>query len=174
MVFAESSRYPLRFLTRQMTDRRFRSFAQFRAVVLWPYDMDLVSFYEFYAMNIPMFMPSELSKYIFHQHHLDYDGRFPQSTDVGSDSLWKPSWGTPFNETSLEVLRHLAVFSDYFRYPAVQHFAGLGDFLVRLLESDFSAIVEEMAAFNQELIVEGLAAWRSILSQVGTRNVPDG
>ena len=29
-----------------MTDKKFTTFAQFRAVVLWPYDMDLVTFYE--------------------------------------------------------------------------------------------------------------------------------
>ena len=27
-------------------DKRFSTFAQFRAVVLWPYDMDLITFYE--------------------------------------------------------------------------------------------------------------------------------
>lgn len=32
-----------------MTDKTFSSFAQFRAVVLWPYDMDLITFYEFYG-----------------------------------------------------------------------------------------------------------------------------
>ena len=32
-----------------MTDKKFSTFAQFRAVLLWPYDMDLITFYEFYG-----------------------------------------------------------------------------------------------------------------------------
>ena len=43
---AESERdpYPFNFVTRQLTKRRsFEEFAEFRAVVLFPYDMDLMS-----------------------------------------------------------------------------------------------------------------------------------
>ena len=32
-----------------MMDKKFSTFAQFRAVLLWPYDMDLITFYEFYG-----------------------------------------------------------------------------------------------------------------------------
>eukprot|EP00928_Gymnodinium_smaydae_P011482 TRINITY_DN1422_c1_g1_i2.p1 TRINITY_DN1422_c1_g1~~TRINITY_DN1422_c1_g1_i2.p1 ORF type:complete len:713 (-),score=119.67 TRINITY_DN1422_c1_g1_i2:172-2310(-) len=174
---AESDRYPLRFLTRQMTDRKYTTFAQFRAVVIWPYDMDLVTFYEFYAMNVPVFMPLELSKYLFHQHHMNYDGRWPgagaASFGDGGDTgrIWKDSWGTPFNETSLETLRHLVRYTDYFRYPAVQHFAGVGDLLHQLLKADFASIVERMASFNNELMVECLGTWRALLLQVGIRKL---
>ena len=56
--------------------RSFATFAKFRATVLWPYDMDLITFYEFYGMNMPLFMPSHLSKYIFQQ-----DG-FPRDPDI--------------------------------------------------------------------------------------------
>ena len=50
-----------------LTDKKFSTFAQFRAVVMWAYDMDLITFYEFYSMNMPIFMPSHLSKYLFQQ-----------------------------------------------------------------------------------------------------------
>ena len=43
-------RRALRHLGREaMTDKKFSTFAQFRAVLLWPYDMDLITFYEFYG-----------------------------------------------------------------------------------------------------------------------------
>lgn len=80
---AESPEYPYRFITSSLelrflfkvssgslTDKTFKSFARFRAVVLWPYDMDLITFYEFYSMNMPLFMPNHPSKYLFHQERM--------------------------------------------------------------------------------------------------------
>eukprot|EP00392_Amoebophrya_sp_AT5.2_P015176 g15375.t1 len=54
--------YPYQFVTRGLTKTRsFEEFCEFRAVVLFPYDMDLITFYEFYQMNIPLFLPAHLS-----------------------------------------------------------------------------------------------------------------
>ena len=54
-----------------LTDKKFSTFAQFRAMVMWAYDMDLITFYEFYSMNMPIFMPSHLSKYLFQQERMN-------------------------------------------------------------------------------------------------------
>ncbi|CAE7893168.1 XGD1, partial [Symbiodinium microadriaticum] len=86
------------FLTRAMTDRKFSTFAQFRAVVLWPYDMDLITFYEFYGMNMPIFMPSQLSKYLFHQDHQSYNYRWGERDDPGDYSIWATEEWSPFQE----------------------------------------------------------------------------
>ena len=34
------------------TDRSYKSFAQFRSVLLYPHDFALMTFYEFYAMRL--------------------------------------------------------------------------------------------------------------------------
>ncbi|CAJ1381178.1 unnamed protein product [Effrenium voratum] len=49
---AGSEEYPFGFTTRSLTDKQFSTFAQFKAVVLWAYDMDLITFYEFYSMSL--------------------------------------------------------------------------------------------------------------------------
>eukprot|EP00927_Polykrikos_kofoidii_P083945 TRINITY_DN8726_c0_g1_i1.p1 TRINITY_DN8726_c0_g1~~TRINITY_DN8726_c0_g1_i1.p1 ORF type:complete len:271 (-),score=37.97 TRINITY_DN8726_c0_g1_i1:144-956(-) len=171
---AETSHYPLRFLTRQMTDRKFGTFATFRAVVLWPYDMDLVCFYEFYSMGMPIFMPSYLPRYIFFQHHMEYEGRSPDAASLAerrgrieADSLWQDEWGSPFNESSLEAVRNTVKFTDYFRYPAVQRFQSIAELLEGVTTTDFAKVVESMGQFQAEVTVEALSAWRAVFRRVG-------
>ncbi|CAD7964798.1 unnamed protein product [Amoebophrya sp. A120] len=73
------STYPFQFITRQLTQTRsFEEFSEFRSVVLFPYDMDLITFYEFYHLNIPLFLPNHLSKYMFSQDHNSYNFRDPE------------------------------------------------------------------------------------------------
>lgn len=57
--------YPFHFLRKADTDRQFSTFASFRAVVLFPHDVALMIFYEFYALGVPLFVPEHPSKYIF-------------------------------------------------------------------------------------------------------------
>eukprot|EP00929_Paragymnodinium_shiwhaense_P006773 TRINITY_DN110732_c0_g1_i1.p1 TRINITY_DN110732_c0_g1~~TRINITY_DN110732_c0_g1_i1.p1 ORF type:complete len:632 (-),score=93.15 TRINITY_DN110732_c0_g1_i1:41-1936(-) len=162
----EASRpgYPYRFITRQLTDRKFSTFAQFRAVVLWPYDMDLITFYEFYSMNMPIFMPSHLSKYIFQQDHMLYDGWWDGRKQDGREQMWDVNaMASPFNETSIDGARYTVMFTDYFRLPEVQYFASLPELLEKLPKTDFFEVTQTMARFNHDALVESANAWRSLL-----------
>ncbi|CAK0793895.1 unnamed protein product [Prorocentrum cordatum] len=162
---AGSQSYPYRFVTRSLTDKRFSTFAGFRAVVLWAYDMDLITFYEFYSMNMPLFMPSHLPKYVFQQGHMQYDGRWAgRRAEAGVPPMWPPDAETsPFNETSIDAVRLIAGFTDYFRFPDVQRFESIPDLLSRLPGTDFNGVVQSMARFNRDSLVESAGAWRRLL-----------
>jgi len=158
--------YPYRFLTRALTDRSFATFSQFRAVLLWAYDMDLITFYEFYSMNTPIFMPSHLPKYRFQQDHMDYEGQWAGRRDEkGRPRMWpEATEGTsPFEEESLDAVRFTVGFSDYFRLPAVQYFDSIPDLLHRLPQTDFFDVVQKMARFNQDSLIESSNSWRALL-----------
>lgn len=162
---ASSPAYPYRFITRALTDRLFSTFAQFRAVVLWPYDMDLITFYEFYGMNMPLFMPRHLPKYLFHQDHMDYHGKWEgQLKEPGKSQFWpEDSNQSPFNETSLDAVLLTAGFSDYFRFPHVQHFYSIPELLDLLQSTNYFELVQAMARFNQDSLVASANAWRGLL-----------
>lgn len=157
--------YPYRFLTRSMTDRSFATFSQFRAVALWAYDMDLITFYEFYSMNSPIFMPLHLPKYLFQQDHMDYDGQWSgRRQERGQPRLWPTdAENSPFAEERVDAVRHTVTFTDYFRLPEVQHFESIPHLLELLLTADYFAIVQKMARFNQDSLVESSNAWRTLL-----------
>jgi len=162
---ASSPEYPYRFVTRALTDKSFSTFAQFRAVVLWAYDMDLITFYEFYSMNMPIFMPSHLSKYLFQQDHSSYDHRWLSRKEY-REQLWPSNMSeTPFEEGNLDAAKLIASFSDYFRFPEVLYFESIPDLLVKLPKTDFFEVVQAMARFNHDSMVETSAAWRSLLRQ---------
>lgn len=163
---ASSGGYPYKFLIRALTDRTFATFSQFRAVVLWVYDMDLLTFYEFYGMNMPMFMPAHLPKYIFQQDHMDYDGQWEGRMGMkGRPFMWpREAAGTsPFDEGNIDVVNHTVKFTDYFRFPVVQYFESIPDLLEKLLNTDFFRIVQTMARFNQDSLIESSIAWRALL-----------
>lgn len=109
---SSSSNFPFQFITRSLTKTRsFAEFAQHAAVILFPYDMDLITFYEFYAMNVPIFMPSHLSKYMFSQDHGDYDIRYArvESDKNGGNTMSRPR-GRRINDES-EIRKSV------FRFP---------------------------------------------------------
>eukprot|EP00439_Symbiodinium_sp_Y106_P072390 s3485_g13.t1 len=167
---AISQDFPFRFVTRALTDKQFSTFAQFRAVVLWPYDMDLITFYEFYSMNMPIFMPSSLQKYLFQQDHGAYDYRWDRrKVKPGQTQLWPDTHVTPFQERSLDAVHQILPFTDYFRFPHVLYFESIPDLLKRLAKTNFFDVTQAMAAFNQDALMQTSATWRTLM---GRLNVP--
>lgn len=162
MTEAYGPQYKWKFTTRSRTDRTFRTFSTFYAVALWPYDMDLITFYEFYSMQMPLFMPSNLEKYIFQQGHMDYDGRHrPDHTPT----LW-PLTISPFNETNVDAIPHIVSFTDYWRFPSVQYFDSIPDLLEQLLTFDAHQVTSSMREFNAKLTVESVQAWQNLIALI--------
>ena len=58
--------YPFRLVDLRHTDRRYESFARFRATVFFPYTLDgQYAFYELYAAGIPMLIPADPSWFLW-------------------------------------------------------------------------------------------------------------
>merc|ERR1719158_677291 len=79
-------------------------------------------------MHVPIFMPSALEHYLFHQGHMDYNGRFRTN-----GSLWPLTDISPFNETNVDTVTRLMNFTDYWRFPSVLYFETIPDLLQRLM-----------------------------------------
>ncbi|CAJ1360430.1 unnamed protein product [Effrenium voratum] len=156
------SGYPLRFLGKADTDRSYQSFVAFRAVVLFPHDFALMTFYEFYAMGVPLFMPSHLSKYLF-----------PFSASVALLD-WAPDWlatstpsgeRPPFSPLSLstsEALRFWSQAVDFLALPGVRLFESLAQLLRDLAATDLPqlrALGAAMRRDRQSRLESGAAFW---------------
>jgi hypothetical protein len=126
---AHSHCYKYTFVSKSsLVKKSYDEFSKFSAVVLFPYDMDLVAFYELLSMRIPLFLPDSVEKYLFFQGHMHYDR-------VGG--RWEHPF-SPFNETSLDVTLEQLRFSDYFRFNVSGRFANMRDLLVQLDRSDLA------------------------------------
>ena len=153
--------YPFNFFSKADTDRTIRTFATFRAVVLFPHDFALMTFYEFYAMSVPLFMPSHLSKYLF-----------PFSASVPLLD-WTPKRKarrvddppfSPLSLTTSAALRFWASSIDFFALPGVQHFESIAGLLSMLPLADFESMSRQTRENRQTRIESGAAFWSSVAS----------
>ncbi len=93
-IGAQHESMPFRLLSRSaVADKSFANLSKMKALVLLPYDMDLVAFYEFYSMRVPLFMPGTIEKYVFFQNHKSYDGQFFRLRGNTSLSAWEELQG---------------------------------------------------------------------------------
>ncbi len=149
-------------------DRSYDSLSKLAAVVIYPYDMDLVSFYEFYRMGVPIFMPSSLEKYLFKQGHMQYDiGVRLNETEVYSDkgSEWLLASYSPFNETNIFVTMEQLNYADYFRFPGVVYFDSIKDLMSKLDTTDLQASKSKMKAFWSEEHRRSVRKWQNVLER---------
>lgn len=133
---AQSDCYKYRLVSKSsLLKKSYEEFSKFSAVVLFPYDMDLVAFFELLSMRIPLFLPDSVEKYLFFQGHMQYDR-------VGGG--WEHPF-SPFNETNLDVTLEQLRFSDYFRLNVSGRFASMQELLVQIDASDFAqpAMIED-------------------------------
>jgi len=145
------------------TDRTFRTFSTFRAVVIFPHDVALMSFYEFYSMAMPLFLPAHLSKYIF-----------PYSASVPLLD-WVPKWvsaargedagSSPLSLTTVDALAHWSRLMDFFVLPAVQLFPSLAGLFAALSSADFDGISAEMRRHRAKSLPEAAAFWSRAAAQ---------
>lgn len=104
-------------------------FAEHIASVIYPYSVSQFMFYEIYAMNMPIFMPTpeEILLLIRQCYSLcpDFDGLRPGH---------EPSATYPYSpfETSWAGMTYWTGFTDYVRFPHIQYFRSVPDLLMKL------------------------------------------
>lgn len=172
--------YPLVFKRKHETDRRLETFAQFRAVALWPHDLALIMFYEMYALTIPLFVPKHYSKYIFPYSAsvplLDSqaEGRLPNISCVALEEetgSFDPDPARPCRPphsplalvTSAALEYFVPRFTDYFRMPHVQLFPTIPDLLEGLVNADMQRISAGMGLANAQDLLAGRDLWTDVL-----------
>eukprot|EP01038_Epipyxis_sp_PR26KG_P011271 gene11271-15122_t len=120
---------------------------KYSGIVLFPYQVSSISFFEFYRLNIPLFIPSiKLLK----EWHSRYD------------ILWERIYGWPKrliniktdlldpNSNSNESFAQWIEYADYYNFPHVQLFDNFDQLFSMLASSDLYAISRAMKKYNQK------------------------
>eukprot|EP00658_Telonema_sp_P-2_P002063 TRINITY_DN10785_c0_g2_i1.p1 TRINITY_DN10785_c0_g2~~TRINITY_DN10785_c0_g2_i1.p1 ORF type:complete len:506 (+),score=34.67 TRINITY_DN10785_c0_g2_i1:878-2395(+) len=139
-------------------------------VVLLPYQISVISFFEFYRMNIPLFVPSKKLLISWHMEH---------------NTLWERSYGHPAHlmpaeETAmpdpysdrLEDLEYWIGLSDWYQYEHVIQFDSWTHMLDLYFSTDLSAIRFKMAEVNRRESDQLVHAWRAVLAKVKRHATP--
>ena len=106
----------------------FQELSEFKTVVLFPWNIELTTFAEMYAMAVPMFLPD---RFWVARLWPKYPSAFAHKPNTHKHLANRPNVTnhkfTPYPDfaeidTQFHIMYYWTQFSDFYRYPAVQHF----------------------------------------------------
>ena len=154
----------------------YRDIAKHLGIAHIPYQVTVMSFFEHYRMDIPLFCPSaEFLTFLHHRFYTIYDrtrngGHTPSAR--GSPLPPHPSMaGTPDpnNDFDLTSIKYWIPYSDCFSFPYVTYFDSfehLVDTLHNITEARLWNISRSMRVWNIENLKDLLHYWRRRLLNI--------
>eukprot|EP00438_Fugacium_kawagutii_P015521 Skav201962 [mRNA] locus=scaffold103:236065:236760:+ [translate_table: standard] len=131
----------------------------FKATVLYPYDVALAIFYEFYTMCMPLLVPSEefLPFFVFRGLHSNaeyhYTDRHQNTTTLPPfvPAMDPAKWfyaGGPWSSRT-----------DFAKFPHLLRFSSVAEMFSHLTSAQLPKVSRQMRRFNEETLVQSAAAW---------------
>jgi hypothetical protein len=159
--------YPIHF--------EYSDLASHAGIVLLPYQVSFMSLFEFYRMQIPLFIPSLALLTTWHlQFHLlsertwDAVHGHPSARSLlarhpnSSCSLTSD----PNDEFSPSALLDWLAYSDFYQWPHVVQFDSFAELFRLLQRADLPLLSQRMGAFNAQTKQGLKLAWKEILDKV--------
>ncbi|CAD7924387.1 unnamed protein product [Amoebophrya sp. A25] len=143
----------------------FQEMGTFTAMILVPWEAALMAFYEFYSMNMPLFVPSRdmLYRTVYHaEGNLGttkniYHVRSPRLAGADAESIHPYP---PFAFEKLDARIYWLEFSDFVRWPGIRQFFHLQELVKLLLQEDAPAMAAEMKLYNDKTFASSVAFYR--------------
>ena len=177
-----AAKWELAELRRLYPTYTFEDLAQHPAIVLFPYQVSVMSLFERRAMGIPMFAPS-LDLMV--EWHMRYGLVFERRVDwqtagsrrgslVGAhdDTPDELARFDPNDERNPDAVRYWLAKSDVFTLPHVLHFDSFQHLLHLLDTTDLSAVSAKILAHHAALEHEVHNGWKTIFSQLLSTRPP--
>jgi hypothetical protein len=154
--------------------RRWQDLADYRGIVHVPYNASVMSLFEQYTANIPLFMPSLWFLRKLHERHfregvlsqLSYnqvDG-LPPGSAVSADER------DPNDYADTDVMMEWVKLADFYdpeNMPHILHFDSFEHLRELLASSSLEAVSHRMRAHNATRRAAIIASWRATLANLG-------
>jgi hypothetical protein len=148
------------------------------AILILPYQVSVMSFLEYYRMNIPILAPSQKLLTKWHlkfniMNELSWNCVYGKCQDSSSIPAHNDSHHPfdPNNITSPESMAYWIKFADFYQYPFIIYFDSWNDIIEKLNFHDLHNVSSLMKAFNvkdEELIGK---KWNTVISKVTSFNL---
>tara|TARA_B110001452_G_scaffold78343_2_gene63880 strand:+ start:308 stop:1945 length:1638 start_codon:yes stop_codon:yes gene_type:complete len=156
----------------------YTEIAQHPAVVVVPYTKSVMSFFELYRMNVPLFAPSVALLVDWEeQNHVMaeriYWSRAPRPTSYPNTTKLSPN-----TRKSRAAMEYWLALSDLYAFPNVTYFDSWQQLQVLMREADLPAISAAMKRANAEQLSDLRGLWRRLFMRMfagqppGYRRVP--
>ena len=148
--------------------------AQHRAIVLIPYQTSFMSFFEFYRMNIPLFVPS---KKLLVDWQLKYNNMFERVYGNPKRLIKVDNVPNP-NTNQKETLEYWLDFCDFYQFPHITRFDSWQDLIQKIETTNLKEKSKGMKEYNIQQRSELVTTWTRIkhkiekLSGLGKSSLP--
>lgn len=160
---------PLRKLYEHYT---FKDLAQHQAMLVIPYQVSIMSLFEYYAMQIPMLVPSLDLLVEWQVEHLLLEelswncvfNKCPE-TSVLAPHENSPHPFDPNDVLNPAALRYWLKYADFYQWPGIIYFHSWDDLLDKVQSTDFADISRVMGEYNQQRISHVKGKWEEIIDR---------
>jgi hypothetical protein len=151
---------------------QYSQIAEHPGIIYVPYQVSVMSLFEQYRMNIPLFFPSldlliewHYTHHIINQRTWDavYGNRKNASTIAGVLGSDIPD---PNNEFDRSAIRYWLQFSDFYQWPHITYYNSTEELAIKLTTTNLRQVSENMKIYNANLKQKLLEQWRQILERV--------
>lgn len=137
-----------------------------------PYQVSLMSLFEQYRMNIPLFFPSIdlLTEWhyiyrVIDQRTWDDVNSQPSNASIIPGVL-QAEIPDPNNEFDRNAIRYWLQFSDFYQWPYITYFNSTDDLVEKLTQTNLDEISRSMKIYNAKLKERLYEQWEDILRRV--------
>lgn len=153
----------------------YADLAQHRAILLIPYQVSIMSIFEYYTMGIPLFAPSLELLVRWQLDHLVMrelswncaTGRCKEHSAIAHDTASSHTCD-PNDILNEECLRQWLKYADFYQWPGIVLFDSWDDLFAKIAESDLDSIHKVMVLYKEEQINRTLSMWRHILQSISS------
>ena len=158
---------------------------QHRVIVLIPYQVSIMSIFEYYRMEIPIFVPSPklLAKWQLEYRLMNERtwsgvyGKFKSKSNIEKDSaivdnphlyIKDLNKYDPNNENDPKAIEFWIQFSDFYVWPYIKTFDSIDELMTMLKshnDEDLLDISKQMRIYNEETKADLLKKWNYIIHE---------
>ncbi|CAF1444876.1 unnamed protein product, partial [Rotaria sordida] len=151
---------------------KYSQLAEHPGIIYVPYQVSVMSLFEQYRMNIPLFFPSLdlLTEWhhtygVVNERTWDSVSGKKKNASIVSGVL-DPNIPDPNNEFDLHAIRYWLKFSDFYQWPHIIYFNSTDELVIKLTTTNLTQVSLNMKVYNANLKQYLFEQWRQILQRI--------
>jgi len=174
--------WPLEFISIREKYGRFEysDLASHPAIVLIPYQVSIMSVFEYYRMGIPLFAPSVelLARWQFEKKVMNeltwscVRKECEKASSIRGHPDSPHGDRDPNDMSSIENIAYWIKYADFYQLPEITLYDSWEDLFEKILSADLDSIHKRMMVYNEEQKIKIRAEWEQILEKAFDGTTP--
>ena len=151
----------------------FSDLAQHQGILVLPYQVSIMSLFEYYAMNIPMFVPSLDLLIEWQFEHLILDeiswncvlSNCAHTSMIMAHRSSKHGYD-PNDVLNPSALKHWLRYADFYQWPGIIYFDSWDDLINKAQTADLFSASEKMRSYSHHERMRTIELWQQILRKL--------